>query len=359
MMLKAAFQYSYINAKIRSLKSMLLKRIDYENMSRISGYEGLVECLKRTSFALKWKNYQPSFDGLIQMYYEDLFSSYDKVIEMLSGNRKKLIQHLYQKYEMENLKVILRIISSEKSNKKLTGKSRYLLSLKKKTASFSAKDLLKAKNVDEIIYLLQGTWYGEPLKHSLYRFALEKETFPLEMALDLFYYKRLWQHISSLSYRERKIAQNLLGVQYDILNIFWIFRFKKMFYFSPEEILNYSLMHGKYLSANRRLKLAYSVDYNDMLNNLIGTPYKELLAYSDDPEICYRKLLSYKLSLARKNWQGFPFQIGTILDYLVFKEIEIRDLISLTEANRLSLSFDKVKDYFIYNHYAENSESTN
>jgi len=263
---------------------MLLKQTDFENLTRVAGYDGLVAYLKGTSFGLKWKNYPSSFDGLLHMYYEDLLSCYDKAIAMLSGNKKNLIQHLYQKYELENLKVILRIINDEKFNKRLPETLPYLFSLKEKTASFSAKDLLKAKNINEIINSLQGTWYYEPLKHSLHRFRLENETFPMEMALELHYYKRLWQYILCLSYQDRKIAKFFFGVQYDILNITRIFRFKKLYHFSPEEILNYSLMHGTYLSANIRLKLAYSIDYEDIVNNLTGTPYKKILAYSDDPE---------------------------------------------------------------------------
>lgn len=348
MMLKAVFHYSYINAKIRSLKPMMLKQSDFENLTKVSGYDGLAAYLAGTSFGLKLKDYPSSFDGLLQMYYEDLLSCYAKVIAMLSGNKKALIQHLYQKYELENLKAILRIINDEKFNERLPETLPYLYSLNPKIASFSVDDLLKAKNINELINLLQGTWYYEPFKHSLHRFRLENETFPLEMALELFYYKRLWQHILSLSYRDRKIAKKNFGVQYDILNIFRIYRFKKLYHFSPEEILNYSLMHGAHISANIRLKLSYSVDYEDIVNNLMGTPYKEILAYSDDPEIWYTKLLSYELSLARKNWQRNPFQIGTILDYLVFKEIEIKDLIRITEAHRLNLSYERIKDYLIY-----------
>ena len=357
MMVKAAFQYSYINAKIRSLKGMLLKKMDFENLTKVTGYDGLIAYLSGTSFGLKWKNCPSSFDGLLQLYYEDLVSCYDKAIGMLSGNNRNLIQHLYQKFELENLKVILRILNNEKCNNNLPESLPYLYSLKPQIASFSIDDVLEAKNINEVINCLQGTWYYEPLKHSLHRYTLEKETFPLEMALELFYYKRLWQQILCLSYQDRKIAKKIFGVQYDILNITRIFRFKKLYHFSPEEIFNYSLMHGAYLSAHIRLKLAYSIDYEDIVNNLTGTPYKELLAYSDDPETWYTKLLSYELSLAKKNWQRNPFQIGTILDYLIFKESEIKDLISITEAQRLGLSYEAIKDYLIYNCYAQKEET--
>ncbi len=343
-MLKAAFQYSYINAKVRSLKSALLKAQDYENLAKVSGAKGIAGYLKKTSFGKKFSSIPTSFDGLIHLYYKDLFTIYEKLIKMLSGKRKRLVQHLYQKYEMENLKLILRIICREKSR---LGKNwDYLLLPVNGFKNFQANELLQAKDLEEIIDKVRGTWYYEHLENSKYRFDEERETFPLEMALDLGYYSNLWQIVSSLSRTDRIIARQLLGIQYDALNIIWMFRFKDIYNFSPEEILNYSLLHGFYLSSEVRLKLAYAIDCKDMVDNLKGTPYKDLLQDIKDPEKCYVKLLSFELNEARKNWKKFPFQLGTLLDYLLFKEIEVKNLISLTEAKKLNLSQEELKDYF-------------
>lgn len=342
-MVKATFRYSYINAKVRAMKSRLLNRADFKNLAGVAGQDGLVECLKTTSYGEKKEHFPPSFDGMIEMYYKDLFNCYRKIIKSISGDRKRLIEHLYRKYELENLKLILRIVCSGKSHKKSEG----LLLPTGESQNFSAIHLLQARSADEVLTQLKGTSYYEPLENALFRFEQEKVTFPLEMALDLSYYKGLWLIASSLGHRDQKITKKILGVQLDALNIIWIFRFKEAYLFSPEEILNYSLMQGCLLSQKTRIKLAYSVDQKDMVSNLTGTPYQGFLSGVHDPEVCYVKLLSYALSVARKNWRGFPFQIGTVLDYLLFKEIEVKDLISLTEAKRLNLSHKMVKDYLI------------
>jgi vacuolar-type H+-ATPase subunit C/Vma6 len=51
--------------------------------------------------------------------------------------------------------------------------------------------------------------------------------------------------------------------------------------------------------------------------------------------------------LAKKNWTGNPFQIGIILDYLIFKEMEVRNLITMTEAKRIGFSKDAVNPYLV------------
>lgn len=341
--MKAAFQYSYINAKIRSLKSRLLSPEDYENLLGVAGYNGLAECLKTTSYGIKADQFPSSFEGLIHLFYEDLFDCYRKVIGVLSGERKRLIQHLYRKYELENLKAILRIVCYERAREE---KGKLLLPLIK-PQSFSPESLLQSKSLEEILGQLRRTCYHDPLKNSIYRFEEERETFPLEMALDLSYYSHLWQIIDSLGRRERGITLSLLGVQMDALNILWIFRFKEMCHFSPEEILNYSLMHGCHISSEIRKKLACSVDQRDMVANLAGTPYRALLSGVDDQKISSAALWRYLVATVRKNWQGFPFQIGTILDYVLLKEIEVKDLISITEARRLNLSREITANHLI------------
>lgn len=339
-MILAACRFSYSNARVRTLKSQLLGRADYESMSLVSGYHGLAEYLKTTAYQPELVHFPSTFDGLFQMYYQDLFNSYERVSKMVDAAQKKLILHLYQKYELENLKTIVRIIAQQRNQEG------YLLPLEKQM-NFSAEVLLKAKDLTEILSHLRRTWYYYPLKNSLYRFEEEKSTFPIEMALDLAYFSQLWAIISSLRRQDRKITRNLLGVLMDIINLTWFFRFKEEGRLSPEEILNYTLIHGKYINPNLRQKLAYSLDQESMIANLSGTPYEHLLTDLEDQELIEARLWSYLLSLIKRIWLGFPFQIGTILGYLFLKEIELKNLIALTEAQNLNLSRDLVAHYLI------------
>ncbi|MEW5803834.1 MAG: V-type ATPase subunit [bacterium] len=350
-MLKAAFQYSYINAKIRSLKSRLLHPSDFENLLGVSGYSGLAECLRFTPYGASLGQFPNTFEGLIGLFHQELFECYRKVIRALSGNRKRLVQHLYQKYELENLKAILRIVCQAKPKEEAD----HLLLSTSEPQSFSPEALLQTKSLEEILSLLKKTCYYRPLSSALYRFEEEKETFPLEMALDLSYYNYLWKLTSFLSRGERKIVKKLLGVQMDALNIIWILRFKEVYHFSPEEILNYGLMQGYHISPELRKKLAYSVDRKDVVSNLSGTPYKALLIDLKDSEESSVHLWRYLLAIVKKDWQGFPFHLGTVLDYILFKEIEVKSLICITEAKRLNLSQEAIAEHLI-NTFAQEAE---
>ncbi|MGA1865180.1 MAG: V-type ATPase subunit [bacterium] len=339
----SAFRFSYINSKLHSLKSMLLKQSDYKNLIQTQGFNGFVEYLKPTSYGKDLDESIHSYDELTRIYYRNLLNDYIKLIDNISINHKTLVNHLYQRYELENIKVILRTICYERSKKEAFE----LLFPLDKYQTVSIDRLLDSKDLLDFIDRLKDTWYYDPLDNSSYRFEKEGETFPLEIALDLRYYARLWEIVSSLKRDDQKNAKSLIGIQLDALNILWIIRFKESYRFSPEEILNYSLTNGSFITPKKRKRLAYSIDQRNIINNLNGTPYNKLLNEIDDPEIAYTVLLQYIFYQAKKNWIANPFQIGIILDYLFFKEIEVRNLITITEARKIGLSTEKMNGYLI------------
>jgi len=343
-MFASAVRYSYINAKVHSLKGRLLLQSDYKNLIQSQGMGGFVECLKSTPYGNGLHGSDFSHDVLIGIYHEDLFNDYIKIMDSVSGDQRLLVCHLYQRYELENVKAILRSVCHDRPKE---GVSRLLFSLPK-YHTVSTDTLLESKDLSDLIQRLKGTWYHDPLDHAAYRFEQEGETFPLEMALDLRYYGRLWEIVSSLKGRDKGIARSLIGVQLDTLNIVWMIRFKESYHFSPEEILNYGLINGHFINSRKRKKMAFSIDRNDIINNLDHTPYKVILGGITDPEVAYTVLLQYLIRLAHRNWTGKPFQIGVILDYLIFKEMEVRTLITITEAKRTGFSTEGFNRYLVH-----------
>lgn len=343
-MLASAVRYSYINAKVHCLKGRLLQQPDYENLVHSQGMGGFVECLKSTPYGSGLHGSDSSPAALTGVYHQSLFNDYITIMDSVSGERRRLVYHLYQRYELENLKVIVRSVCHQRPKK---GASALLFSLPK-YRSISTDTLLESQDLADLIQRLKGTWYHDPLDNAAYRFGQEGETFPLEMALDLRYYGRLWEIVSSLQGRDRRIARSLIGVQLDALNIVWMIRFKEGYHFSPEEVLNYGLINGRFIDSPKRKKMAFSIDPNDIINNLDHTPYKVILSGIGDPEVAYTVLLQYLLRLARRNWVGKPFQIGVILDYLIFKEMEVRSLMTITEAKRIGFSTEGFNRYLVH-----------
>ena len=341
-MIISAVQYSYINSKIHSLKSRLLKPLEYKNLLQSKYLNDFIEALRSTAYR-EGLNEGNSYDELIHLYYVNLFHQYIKLIHALSGNIRCLVNHLYQRYELENIKLALRCICNAESREKAVKLFFPLI----KNFSISMDILLESTDLFDFIQKLKGTTYYDPLDNSYYRFQREGKIFPLEMALDLAYYEELWRIVTSFKLKDKKIAKFLIGLQLDAINLLWIIRFKEIYHFTPEEILNYSLIHGCFISNKIRKKLAYSIDYNDVISNLKDTPYRALLNGIDDPEVAYTMLLKNIYKIVKKNWTSDPFQIGIILEYIFFMDMEIRNLITITEAMRGEYPNEKINKYLV------------
>jgi V/A-type H+-transporting ATPase subunit C len=339
----SAIRYSYINAKIHSLKNQLLTPLDYKNLLQTRDLNEFVENLRLTAYREWLHDSVSSYDELIRLYYERLFHEYIKLRDALTGNAGRLVNHVYLRYELENIKVALRAICQGESREKAATLLFPLIT----NSSISMESLLAARDLFDFIQRLKGTWYYVPLDNAYYRFEREGQSFPLEMALDLGYYEILWEIVSSLKFKDKKSAKLLLGLQLDAINILWIIRFKEYYHFSPEEILNYSLLEGCFVTKKVRRKLAYSLDYKDIVGNLNDTPYKVVIDDINDPEIAYARLLKYIYRVVKKNWNGYPFQIGIILDYIFFKDMEVRNLITITEAQRGKLTKKRINNYLV------------
>jgi len=342
-MLKAALQYSYINSKLHALKSRLLDQSDYTNLMQSQGINGILECLRSTPYTEGLINTPHTYTELSVVYYKNLFSDYNKLINNSSGIHRLLIHHLYRRYELENIKVILRMICYEMMKKQ----AHTLLFPFDRYQGISVDELLESKDFFDFIKRLKGTWYFDPLDNSAYRFEKERETFPLEMALDLRYYEILWKIVSSLKGRDKRMALSLIGAKLDMINILWIIRFKENYQFLPEEILNYSLTSGIFIDQKKRKSLAYSIDRKSIVENLKNTPYEGIIKGIEDLDAAHSCLLKYIIHLAKKNWTGSPFQIGVLLDYLLFKEIEVRNLVIITEAKKINSSMQNIKAYLV------------
>jgi len=328
------------------MKGSLLSSDDFLSLLNTDTYEEFFQVLNTTSYAkfLADKDVrETSIPVLTNIIYSSLFIDYEKTIRAIGGKTQKIFILLYQKYESTNLKTILRGICGKIASEKVSS----LLLPTKHYTLFSKEQLFECQEVQEVVQLMQGTFFQYPLNQALHRFEKEKEFFPLEMALDLHYYRTLWDEVMKLPGEETRIVQKLIGMSIDILNVSWIIRFKEQYRFAPEEILNYIIEHGYAFKLSERRKLAETRTPGEILAYLETTQYGEALSGDTQLSTLHIVLTRYLATQLRKYFLGDPFQIGVILGYLLLKEFEVSDLITIAEAKMYGLSLEQSQDYVI------------
>ena len=346
-MITSVFKYAYPQAKIRALKGKLLSQEHFRALLQTETFDEVLHVLQLTSYSDALAAH-PSADLTISLLnriiYRSLFEDYEKTIRSIARDIQPFFIFLYQKYELVNLKTILRGIISHTDPQDIAA----LLLPTEHHTLFSTHALLEYHEVQQVIDHLQGSFYQYPLNRALRRFEEEQEFFPLEMALDLHYYHALWDATLKLPEQERKESQRIMGMWLDILNVSWVIRFKEEYHFSPEEILNYTIQHGYAFKLRERRQLAHAQGSQGVLEYLKTTFYsKALEGVEQSFNTLHVALYRYLVDQLQTYFYGNPFHIGVILGYLLIKEFEISDILTIAEAKKYGFSIEQSQHYVI------------
>jgi len=345
----ATSEFAAINARVRVMYSELLTKQDFVNLSETNDIEGLLNQLKNTVYGpyldhAKEKELtarRAAFE--IRGRLADIFHT---IIRSSPDYTRAVLAQLYRYYEIDNLKAVLRGIVTNSTWERV----RYVLFPIGSEGVLPAQEMLETGNVTAAIELLRGTPYYETLTFAMKRYSAEQSLFPIEVALDLDFWRELWKEIKSLPSEDQTQASRILGSLLDSNNLMWAIRYRAYHNLSEEEIINYTLPIGYHVHDEDIRNIAAGGDipqivkhiYPDMqgLDELLhdlqsGLPRLELLLQRRVVDQCELAFL------------GNPFQIGLPLAFLVLLEFEIQDLIVLLEAKANRVPAEKYKDFLL------------
>ena len=256
---------------------------------------------------------------------------------------------LLGKFELLNLKSIIRTFVHGSTEEGIIDP--FIFSLGR-YHTIPIQEALEADDLEKLVAAMERTPFSRPLELGYQRYESEGGIFPLELALDLDYYERQWEALDTLGPFDRQNASRLLGIQYDITNLVWIFRFKQYYSFSPEQISQYIIPHGWKISGDVFRTIAASDDVAASVVNLRLDPYNKLLgsvSHVDDNFI-----MSIELNLSRylyheslRTFMKFPLQAAQLIAFFICKEMEIRDIITILSGKHLGLSQERIRPYMI------------
>ena len=228
--------YAAISARVRAMYSSLLSPQDFARLSDAPDFPTLITQLKQTAYGpylenLKDKDMTPQkVDLAIKGRLAD---SYYSVIHMAPEHARSLLKQLYRYFEVQNLKAVLRAIITHPSWERVQD----VLFPMRTMSVLPAQAMLESGSVAAAVELLQATPYYETLSFAMKRYSAEQNLFPLEVALDLYYWRQLWQEAKKLQGQDREQAARIIGSLMDVNNLMWVIRYKIYHGLSEEEVI--------------------------------------------------------------------------------------------------------------------------
>jgi len=272
-------RFAAVNTKIRVLESKALRNNDYINLIKKETVESQINYLKEnTIYNLVLDDAKTIQEAEFKLK-KHMLTEFEKLLFFFTDDYKNFFKAILMRYEVEDLKLYLRILQRNEDLSKIN----HFQLVTESHSSINFKDLSTATSLSDVVEKLRGTPYYKVLNP--YRQEEEsKILFYMEMNLDRLYFNNLKDKSMKLSSEDNKIFNKILGKNIDLLNIEWIYRGIKYYDLIPEELINFTLPNGLEFNYQKIKEMCYSSE--DRLKEVVmKTQYKFLFDSEKDIDL--------------------------------------------------------------------------
>jgi V/A-type H+-transporting ATPase subunit C len=340
--------YAVVHARVRARYARLLSRDLWRELYDAPDLETLLDILGGTAYGIHLQigDHELTARRTVYQLKGHLADAYLRILSWVPDPGRQLFIQLWRLFEVDNLKALLRGIERGASWRQV----RFTLFPTEENTVLPAEEMFGAGGVPQAVELLHDTTYYASLMHALTRYRAEQSIFPLEVALDLEYYRHLWRHVNDLTGLDHSHALRLVGSMIDVNNLMWAIRYRVYHHLSEEEIINYTLPFGHRVHDRDIRAIAAGAS----ISNIVRELYPEIentQALLETPRAglgeLERQLQRHIMRECHSTFIGYPFHIGIPVAYVLLSEQEIHDLTVLVEAKAAHVPLETVSSLLL------------
>ncbi len=332
--------YAYSYARVMSRMSDILSEGQLKDLMAVGTKDDFISSLMDTTYKENLTKASSTDLRNIELALKcELIDQYLMVLRSTRGKVNAFFEELFRRFEVKNLKAV--IIA------KATGV------LTEKPLFFPVEDffgrtmsgLMDADSMKNLIMRLEDP-YKRVLDDVLPEYEASKKPLILESALYQELCGAIWARMTGLGAKDRAIVRKLIGTEFDIMNITTLLRCKAAG-IKEAEMTKYLLPYTYSFDSNAdNVKASMSAeDASTVVQLLPPSAYKEvlmgaILEYEEEKSLIpfERALMNLFSGTIKNTLRGAPINIGAIIGFLYLKELEIKNLctISVCKENDLS-----------------------
>jgi len=338
--------YAYTNSRIQVMSSRIIPEEKLKEMIEASSLAEVVAALETTEYSPYLREMmEERSEAIERALNRHTADAYREVATMVPMNLKKILVILLRKWDVYNIKLILRGVYAQRSPDDIRAD---LVSVGELDPS-KINELAEARSLEEVISNLDGTPYSH-LVESLQLFDQTRNLTVIEARLDNILYEDAWKDATSQPLDENLLAlKNYLATNIDVVNLKFLFRAKKDGL--PAGSIESYLVRGGGLQES----LIKGILEVDTVDNVVAalevTKYYQpvLVAvpeYESTGSILPIELAldGYLVKVGKDISITQPFGIGPAIGYLSMKEMEIRNVRTLARGIEAGLSPDEIRN---------------
>ncbi len=321
--------YEYLNTRLRFMKVKLLRPEQFQSFLQMRDLDEMIHALAETDYgpeieksSVEYSGY-PLVENALVKHVQRVFS---KLFRMAFDDARVLMRVLLERFEVFNLKTILRGFHVGTDPQEMEGS--LFPTILYPTAFY--QELLKRDGISAVIdYLLSvGNRYYKPLSAASAEYEASGRLAVLESAIDSFYFQGSRQTLQAIGDDNAAAVRRTLGTETDILNLVYAFRVVEAGVES-EEKYRYILKGGERLDEAFVRDLINSPDKPSFVRRLTGTYYQKKLGEIEETITANDFQERLENLLYQENCQFDPgrlFDIHMASVYIWRKNVEVTNL---------------------------------
>lgn len=327
--------YGYINARIRGMKTRLLDKPFFEKLMGEENIHSIIALLQGTDYGQHVEEARTLVTSEIAAIEEGirrhLAQKYSGIFGMVGGAPKRLLGVLLGRWDVYNIKTVLRGKFSGVSQEEVLNSVVPVCKLEEPLL----KEMVKQPDVKAVIDLLI-TWNSEyypPLQAKLSDLSATKSLTNMEVALDKFYFERSLRALKREEDDENsQIVMGFLRTEIDTLNILMAMKIVAN-QIPPAERGDLFIRDGLEIKGEDFMSAASGRNINEVFERFANTSYRDILNQTQQrfskpgtlPAV-ERLMEQYMIQLGAAMFRKNPLSIAPVIGYLWLKLCETVNL---------------------------------
>lgn len=341
--------YGYSNARIRGMRSHLLRAEAFERLMDTDDMHQLIQELLQTPYApdleealIKGRGAAEVSDAL----KHNLIRTYRKVLGFVNAEAGDICGALLGRWDVFNIKTILR----GKHVHLAAGEIADGLLPVGQLSQVDLDGLLAQSDIRGVIDTAT-TWelpQAPAMRDGFKQYQQSGDLVDLELALDRYYAGWAAKRLGGRN-RNYAMGRRILGLQVDILNLIMVFRAARE-NLEPEQSEQYFLMGGTDLTLDTYQRLAVMSDVDEVLDGLHNTHFGPILDeaaphYLESMSIATfeRALEDYYTRKVVALGSTDPLGAGIPIAYLWSKQNEVTNVRIITKAKAIGIPVERTR----------------
>ena len=342
-----AGNYSYTSARVKAKKSKLLKEEDYNKMLMMSVPE-ISHYISDAGYSKEMADLGNRYEGLSLVEYAtyaNMAKAFRSILNSSTGALSRMVNAYLTKWDFENLKTIMR------------GK-KYGLPIEEiredlvPAGNLSMDDLdkmLSLTTIEDILAAFSKKIHIVVPDDVISSYKTNGILGSIEDVLVKEYYKNLLASISS-SDRPTQIFRTYIKTCIDLKNVETVLKFKADG-ITGDVVVEYWIPGGTEVDEKVMSQLAASQDIQAAVNEMqqlrMYSEIKDSLSQDSTILDVVGVINKYRVELANKVGHMYPLSVIPVVDYMIHKENEVRNIRMIAHGTDSGLDRDTMKKLLV------------